>query len=147
MLLTVIILLGTSASPVGCYMPWGYTGIIPLVSYVPTSRTDIPYIKMAAYTLSACILTLFLAIIFIIKPRTYTGLLVLFGSLVILLFSAVWIAFPSMRIVEQRLGLERPSNTYSILYGAYATLTGAIITSLASILQLIETVRSVHARP
>jgi hypothetical protein len=128
-------------------MPWGYTEIIPLVSYVPTSWTGIPYITMAAYTLSACVMTIFLAIIFIIKPRTYTGLLVLYGSLAILLFSAAWIAFPRMRIVEPRLGAEWPYNTYSILYGESATLTGAIITSLASILQLHETVRSVHARP
>lgn len=136
MLITVIVLLGTSVSLVGCYLPWGYVGNIPLVNYVPTSRTGIPYITMAAYTLPTCVLTLFLAAIFIVKPRMYTGLLVLFGSLTILFFSGAWIALRSLRIIEPSLGLEWPFNTYSILYGAYITLAGAIITSIASILQL-----------
>lgn len=117
-------------------MPWGYVGNIPLYNYVPTSRTGIPYITMAAYTLLTCVLTLFLAAIFVLKPRMYMGLLVLFGSLTILLFSGAWIALRSLRIIEPSLGLEWPFNTYSILYGAYITLTGAIITSIASTLQL-----------
>ena len=141
MLLTLIILLGTSASLLGCYMPWGYTGNIPLVNYVPTSWTGIPYIGMAAYTLVICVLTLFLTAVFVLKPRTYMASTVLFGSLAILLFSGTWIAFPSMRLVEPRLGLEWPNNTYSLLYGAFITLTGAIIASLASVLQLYVAVR------
>lgn len=147
MLMTAMVLLGTSVALVGCFMPWGHTGIIPLVNNVPTSWAGIPYIEIAAYTLSACVLTLFLAVIFLLRPRTYLGMLVLFGSLAILLFSGVWIAFPSMRIVEPRLGLEWPSNAYSILYGAYVTLSGAIVASLASVLQLYRTARFVHGRP
>lgn len=141
MLITVIVLLGVSVSLAGCYLPWGYVGTILLYNYVPVSRPGIPYIKMAAYILPTCILTLFLSAIFILRPRRYTGLLVLCGSLATLSMIGAWIALPSLRIIEPRLGLEWPFNTYSILYGAYVTLTGAIITSIASVLQLYVAVK------
>ena len=141
MLITVIVLLGVSFSLAGCYLPWGYVGTIPLYNYVPVSRPGIPYIIMAAYVLPTCILTLFLSAISILRPRWYTGLLVLCGSFATLSIIGAWIALPSLRIIEPRLGLEWPFNTYSILYGAYVTLTGAIISSIASILQLYVAVK------
>jgi hypothetical protein len=96
---------------------------------------------MAAYAFVASVLTLFLTVIFVLRPRVHTGLPVLVGSLAILCFTGAWIAFPSMRLVTPKLGLDWPFNVYSILYGAYVTLVGAITAFIASIGQLYVTVR------
>ena len=143
--MTAVIWLGASVSLVGCFMPWGHTGIIPLVNYVSASWAGVPYFDIAAYALIACVFALSLELIFFLTPRTFIAMLVLFGSLAILLLSVVWIAFPSLRIVEPRLGLDWPHNTYSILYGAYVTLGGGILASVACIAQLFGTLRR-HVR-
>jgi uncharacterized membrane protein YccC len=136
-----MIFLGTCIGIMGCYLPWGSTRGVFLTNIGPESWVGIHYITMASYSFVASIFTLFLALIFVLRPKLYPALPIIFTSLAVLCFTGVWIAFPDYRIVNPNLGTNWPFNIYSVLYGAYVTLAGAILAFLTSSIQLYVTSR------
>jgi len=134
--LTLIILIAISASLVGCFMPWGYASWWLIVG--ANSTTMGIQSVMGVFSLFASLITLVFAVIFLLKPRTLTGLLVLFGSLAIFCFTSIWIASPSMRGVEAWTH-SGPITiaTYSIIYGTYVTFVSSIVSFFVSVLQIV----------